>query len=414
MKILHLVPYKPVPPQFGGALRIFNLGRQMVKSHDVTLAYPGYEGTEREVQDAFDGRLAGVVSLPRPWRRRYRRIGQLTSLWSRYSFFHNLGWSRSVERSLQKLVDTTPFDIIQTEFIHMGSYDIDTGAARIIDSHNVEYDLFRRQWKNARSPLRRMHYYDEYRKIHREETQVYRKHDLVLLTSDRDAGIVAEMAPDARTFVLPNGVDSAYFTPGDVPPEPGTLVFSGIMKYLPNYDGVWFFIEQILPAVAAKVPGVKLIVVGAEPPAWLKAMGSGRVTFTDRVDDVRPWVRKGTVNIVPLRMGGGTRLKILESFSMRIPVVATPIGAEGIDAAHGESIMIAERPPDFAESVVRLLKDAALRKKLTTNAYELMRERYEWSVIGERLEDAYRIATGRVRTPAGEGSARKQFAGENT
>ncbi len=414
MKILHLMPYKPVPPQFGGALRIFNLTRQMVKSHEVTMAYPGYEGSEDEVREAFGGKLAGVVCLPRPWRRKYRRIGQFTSLWSRYSFFHNLGWSRTIARELQALADRVPFDIIQTEFVHMGAYDIDTGAARILDSHNVEFDLFRRQWENARSPLRRMHYYDEYRKIHREETETYRKQDLVLLTSERDANIVGDMAPDARTFVLPNGVDSEYFTPGDLPPEPDTLVFSGMMKYVPNYDGVRYFIGEILPAVVAKVPRVKLLVVGAEPPARLKAMQSGRVIFTDRVDDVRPWVRRGTVNIVPLRMGGGTRLKILESFSMNIPVVATPIGAEGIEAVHGESIMIAEQPAEFADAVVRLLGDAALRKRITANARELMRERYEWSVIGERLGEAYGVATGRGLMQGGNGAAGKRYAGERS
>jgi glycosyltransferase involved in cell wall biosynthesis len=189
-------------------------------------------------------------------------------------------------------------------------------------------------------------------------------------------------------------VDSAYFRPAGVEPEPDTLVFTGVMKYLPNSDGIRWFLAEVLPLVRESVPGVRLLVVGADPPPDLRRMASGGVTLTGRVGDVRPYVDRAAVSIVPLRMGGGTRLKIVEAFAMKKPVVSTTVGAEGIDVADGESILLADEPRAFADAVVRLLRDGRLREKLVRNAYALMMDRYEWSVIGGILEEGYAAALG--------------------
>lgn len=405
MKILHIMPYCPYPPQFGGALRVFNLLKQMAARHEVTVIYPGYPGSDDDLRGAFGGRLAKVILAARRWTRGYRRLGQAYSTLTPNSFFYHMGWDRGTETILLNELENGRYDLVQTEFPHMAAYDLPTDAVKILDEHNIEYDLIRRQWQMASNPFRKFHYYEEYRKVYREEMAACRKQDLVLVTSERDRALLDADLPAVKKFILPNGVDSSYFRPSPAEPEDGTIVFTGMMKYVPNYDGMYYFLENIFPLILDKVPGARILVVGADPPPRLLAMRSERVVVTGRVEDVRPYVDRAAVSIVPLRMGGGTRLKIVESFAMKKPVVSTAIGAEGIDAVHGESIMIADDPGAFAESVVTLLKDRALRQKLASNGYELMRRRYEWSVIGHELERAYEDAFRNRKNTGREGRA---------
>jgi glycosyltransferase involved in cell wall biosynthesis len=407
MKILHIMPYCPYPPQFGGALRVYNLLKQMVAAHEVTVVYPGYRGSDDDLQEALGGKIAKIHVTARRWTRVYRRLGQLYSTLTPHSYFYHMGWDGRTEKILRNELENGRYDLVQTEFTHMASYDLPTDAVKILDEHNVEYDVLQRQWQMATSPFRKFHYRDEYRKIFREEMAACRKQDLVMVTSERDRALLDTDLPEVRKFVLPNGVDASYFRPSPVAPDADTIVFTGMMKYLPNSDGMLYFLESIFPLILAKVPGAKVLIVGAEPPASLRAKESSSVIITDRVEDVRPWVDRAAVSIVPLRMGGGTRLKIVESFAMKKPVVSTAIGAEGIDAVDGESIMIADEPAAFADAVVRLLQDAGLRAKLAASGHELMLRKYEWSVIGLGLERAYAGAfaarkTARDGRPAGE------------
>lgn len=394
MRILLVLPYSPVPATYGSTLRILNLMKQMVRRHDLSVVYFGHEGSERAMADAFGGRLRRIVRVPRPWNRKHRRLSQLVSLFGTRSHFSRLGRSDLLAELLGEEAASGRYDAIQTEFPHMVT-DLDTGLLRVLDTHNVEYHLIRRQWEQSSSILRRLHYGDEWRKMRREEIAAWTSHDLVFATSDRDRRMILEDAPGTHCAVVPNGVDSDYFAPSGGPEEPDSIVFTGMMKYLPNHDGIGWFLDEILPLVRAGVPGVRLTVVGADPPAHLAARAGAGVTITGRVEDVRPWVDRAAVSIVPLRMGGGTRLKICEAFSMRKPVVSTTIGAEGIEAVHGESIMIADEPRAFADAIVRLLRDARLRRAVAGNGYELMRTRYEWSVVGGHLEEAYRDALAR-------------------
>jgi len=389
MRILHIIPYCPVPPQFGGALRIYNLLRLMVEKHDVTVAYYGYPESAELIRDAFGGRVRKALSTRRSWHLERKRIGQIYSTLTARSQFFNMGWTRRMEDLLRKELESADYDLIQTEFSHMASFDLPAGIPKILDAHNVEFDLMRRQGEGSTSLLRKLNYNIEYRKLYHDEMAACRRFDHLMVTSERDRELFDRHLPQMKKTVLPNGVDSAFFAPGDTGPEPNTLVFTGMMKYLPNNVGMHFFLKRIFPLIQKQVPDVKILVVGASPPASLLALANDNVTFTGRVDDVRPYVHRGQVAVVPLTMGGGTRLKILESFAMKKPVVSTTIGAEGLDARHGESIMLADEPEAFAGHVVSLLKDAGLRERLTANAYELMKTTYEWSVLGPLLERVY-------------------------
>jgi len=169
-------------------------------------------------------------------------------------------------------------------------------------------------------------------------------------------------------------------------------VFTGIMAYSPNADGVAWFLDEIFPKIVAKEPRAKVTIVGSDPGRRLLRRASSNVTFTGYVDDVRPYVHSAVVSVVPLRMGGGTRLKIIESLGMMSPVVSTPIGAEGLDLVDGEHALIAAEPQAFADAVLRIFSDRGLCEKLSRNGLRLVQERYEWSVIGTALEKTLRDA----------------------
>jgi glycosyltransferase involved in cell wall biosynthesis len=244
-------------------------------------------------------------------------------------------------------------------------------------------------WLNARSPLRRLHYWSEYRKFYREEIYACSNHDAILVTSERDKQILDRDLPDSSKYVIPNGVDAAYFKPGTEKPEPFSLVFTGAMSYAPNSDGMLHFLEHIFPRILKQIPQMKIYIVGSGPPRALLSRASSNVIVTGFVEDVRPFVWRSGIYVVPLRMGGGTRLKVLEAMAMKKPIVTTSIGAEGINVCDGESALLADEPEQFADAVVRLSQDINLQQKLTANGYDLMLRQYEWSVIGIQLQSTY-------------------------
>jgi glycosyltransferase involved in cell wall biosynthesis len=261
---------------------------------------------------------------------------------------------------------------------------------KIVDTHNVEYDIFRRMYETSTSPIRKPYYWLEYHKQRRDELAWCGMQDALLTTSERDKEIFGRDVPGVPSFVVPNGTDSTYFTPSAQTPDPHALVFTGTMSWTPNHDGIVWFVDEVLPKIASRVPDVKLYVVGKDPPPWVLSRASERVMVTGTVTDVRPYVYQSSVYVVPLRMGGGTRVKIAEAMAMKKPIVTTAIGCEGIDVVHERSALLADDPQAFADAVVRLLQDRALQEKLVENGYALMKEKYEWSVIGQRVEEMFR------------------------
>jgi sugar transferase (PEP-CTERM/EpsH1 system associated) len=397
MKVLHIIPYIPVPPIFGGALRVYHILRHLVQHHEVTVLACGSSEDRQRLEAVFNSQLRGTYMVPRPWERRFRRLGQLYSLWTARSYFSVYANNRIMQRTLDEVLGGRSFDIIQIEFPVMAMFRFDTDAVRILDAHNVEYEIFCRMWKNVKSPLRRFHYHREYQKFFNEEIAVCRKQDAIFVTSERDRQTLDADVPDVPKFVVPNGVDATYFTPSPDPSEPWSLVFSGLMSYVPNYDGMLYFLDEIFPRVLKDIPQAKLYIVGNKPPKVLQKRASRNIVVTGFVDDVRPFIRQSSVYVVPLRMGSGTRLKVLEAMAMKKPIVTTSIGCEGIDVRHEESALIADNPQEFAESVVRLLRKAELRRRLAENAYELMHTHYEWPVVTERIEEYYDLIIRRTR-----------------
>jgi glycosyltransferase involved in cell wall biosynthesis len=294
-----------------------------------------------------------------------------------------------MENVVGRILDATPIDVVQVEFPFMAANVPGCGALKVLDAHNVEYDTLHRIAQQLPWGMRKAYYRGEYEAMRVEELRACRGQDGILVTSRRDGMLLHADVPSVPKFVIPNGVDMGYFTPSDICPEPHSLVFTGEMAYVPNYDGMLYFLDQVFPRVISRFPDTRIYVVGRRPPQSLVARASSNIIVTGCVDDVRPFVWRSSVVVVPLRMGGGTRLKVVEAMAMRKAIVSTSIGCEGIDVSHGESCFIEDDPQAFADRIVQLLQDRRLREHIAANARELVGTRYEWSVIGKTLRRAY-------------------------
>lgn len=389
MKILSIMPYSPVPPDFGGALREYYLLKSLASEHDVTVLTYGNHEQCLTLRNEF-GELDHVYMLPEPWQRKYRRTAQLYSLCTNRSYFHLNNCSQQMQNTVYMLLATQNFDAVHCEFSVMGNLDFGEDILKILDTHNVEYKNFHRMWKKTDSTFRKWFYRREYEKVYKEEIQTLKNQNIIFSTSDNDREIIRKDVPDVPNYVVPNGVDTSYFTPSQTTEkEPYSMVFTGMMAYTPNYDGMLWFLDEIFPQIKEEKPSAKIYIVGKRPPAELKNRASDSVIVTGFVDDVRPYVWRSSVFVVPLRMGSGTRLKVVEALSMKKPVVSTSIGCEGIEVENGKSILINDAPKAFARSVIQLLEDRHLRRHLIDHGYELVHEKYDWSVVGERMLAAY-------------------------
>ncbi len=390
MKVLMAMPFSPVPPDFGGALRVYHLLKQVAQRHAVTVLTYGTPEDAGRIRSEFD--LPQVRVVAPTWKASSRRAGQLYSTFTRHSFFQQSVTDPAFQAELDALLGAEKFDVVQTEFSHLGPFSLKTNALKVLDTHNVEYDNFRRMYESTARGLKKLHYGLEFQKMKADELRWCRLNDAVLTTSERDKELFRKDI-DTPIHVVPNGMDGAYFAPrADVVPEEHSIVFTGMMAYVPNHDGITWFLDDVLPLIQQKVPQVKLYVVGKNPPDEITRRASQNVVVTGTVPDVRPYVWRSSVYVVPLRMGGGTRLKVAEALAMRKPMVSTRIGCEGIDLQDGESALMADSPQDFADAVVRLLGDKALRQKLAENGAKVAAQKYDWNVIGQTLEAIYKRA----------------------
>lgn len=410
-RILFLTPYLPYPPDFGGAARIFHLIREVraaeggggYETVTLTLADPA---TERRTLSEAEAALGRIVAVPVPLTARRppdaaKRRAQLRSLLSPRSFQDAFYRHPAAQRALQRIIREEHIDLVQFEFSQMGRYRVPAGIPTVLDVHNIEHDVLRQV--AAGGPVsHRLFNYTEAWKFGREERDAWCRASRCLATSAADAAAI-EMATGRPAEIVPNGVDLARFPRLPASPATGAdspcLVFVGALRYRPNAEAARWAAGTILPRVRERLPGATLALVGADPPPEVVALGGlPGVTVSGTVPDVRPWVERADIVVVPLRSGGGTRLKILEAFALGRPVVSTPIGAAGLEVRDSEHLLLADDPEQFAAAVARLTADATLRERLVERAYALVRERYQWSAIAKRLLEVYADVIGMRRT----------------
>lgn len=397
MRVLLLAPYPPFPPRGGGALRIFNLLKGLAARHEVTLLSfaqdAGAVAALRPLREFC--RLATVEGPPR--RSTTRRI--LSTITSPLPDMALRNASPAFATALSRLLAAETFDVIQAESIEMARYALlarGLGPLLVLDEFNAEYLLQRRA---ALTDLRRLalagggYSLVQWRKLAAYEAMLLRQLDRVLVVSPEDAAALGRLTPGAAPLVVPNGVDTEAVRPGASRGAlgPATLVFTGTLDYRPNIDALRWFVGQVLPLIRKRRPDAKLHIVGRAAGAAVQALEDrDAVELVGEVPDVAPFVQGSAVYVVPMRIGGGSRLKLLEALAMEAAVVSTPMGAEGIAGLHhGEQLLLGASPQAFADAVLRLVADPSLAARLGQAGRAHIAAHYDWRKLIPRLEAAY-------------------------
>jgi glycosyltransferase involved in cell wall biosynthesis len=290
------------------------------------------------------------------------------------------------------------FDVIQVEGIEMARYLLQikrTGYQSLIvfDDHNAEYVLQKRAFEtDIRNPTRwigALYSFVQWRKLRRYEAMICKLADRVIAVSEADREALRRLVPGLEVTVVPNGVDTEYYTMTKSQLGNCPLVFTGKMDFRPNVDAVIWFCREVLPLVQRDFPSVRLFIVGQSPSRRVISLARNpAVTVTGYVEDVRPYISGALVYVLPLRMGGGTRLKLLEAMAMGKAIVSTSLGCEGFDVTHGRELVVADDAEEFAHLVVELLRDAQRGERLGKEARRFA-ERYDWRNIVPKMERVY-------------------------
>ena len=377
------------PPTSGGRLRSFHLVRELSKKNEVTLVTTHAPGDENGLAERLPS--CAVVSVPHeaPRQGSAAFLGALAASWASPLPVDLWKWRvPGLARRIGELVAEVRPDICIADFlVAVPNIPVNAHVPTVLFEHNVEHMIWRRLALVERRLLRRGLLEVEWRKMRRFEARACRNAALTVAVSKADATLLETYAPEGTFRDVPTGVDTDYFQPSSAGEVPGEIAFLGSMDWFPNEDGARYFIEEILPEVRRAVPGASFTVIGRNPSAGLasKAERAG-VRLTGTVEDVRPLVLRAAALVVPLRIGGGTRLKIFEALAMGKAVVSTGIGAEGLPLVPGEHFIQADCPEEFARAVANLLVDAPRRRELGRNGRELVEKHHSWSEAARVFE----------------------------
>ena len=296
--------------------------------------------------------------------------------------------SDGMRRQIETLIRSEKFDSIVCDFLFAAPNMPDLGAA-VLFQHNVEALIWKRQLDTATNAAHQFYFQRQYDRMLRYEGQACRAAKSIIAVSEQDARTMRSLYGVSRIAAVPTGVDLDYFTPASRPAPKSDLVFAGSMDWLPNIEGIQWFVEEVLPLIRKRRPDCSLVIAGRRPTPDVQRLAEkdSRIRVTGTVDDIRPFLWESSVSIVPLRIGGGTRLKIYEAMAAKIPVVSTSIGAEGLDIRNGEDIHIADTAAEFAERCLALLDDAAARARMADVAFSIVASRYSWEIVSLKFEE---------------------------
>ncbi len=395
MKILWVKAGGLVPPDIGGKIRSYCILKELAKTHAVTL-FTFYAAHPGDMHSQLDTEFEKVVYLPMHVATN-RGLGELTS------FVSNVfsPWPHTVSKycrpevvaSLRELLAEQSYDVIVCDFVvAAGAIPWEVECPKVVFTHNVEALIWRRHFEVSRNPVWRLVSWGEYQKMIRFEKSFLKKSQHVLTVSEADRDFFGRFIDSSKMTIVSTGVDTEYFRPDAGKELSCSLVFTGSMDWMPNEDGVLYFLRLILPLIRWEIPQVRFNIVGRQPSDKLRAAVASDpgVRVTGRVEDIRPYVHEGSVYVVPLRIGSGTRLKIFEAMAMGKAIVSTSLGAEGLPVNDGSDISIADSPEEFARKVVALLRDPEERSRLGLAARQLVEQRYSWSSVAAEFDAVLR------------------------
>jgi sugar transferase (PEP-CTERM/EpsH1 system associated) len=385
------------PLNTGGRLRTFHTVAELSQRHQVTVVTTHAPGDDSKALAAQLPACERVISLEHAPTKVGSAAFALATTRSWLSPLPLDVWRwriPAVRQEVERLLSSGDFDLCVADFlVAVPNVPLGGRVPVVLFEHNVEHMIWKRLAQAPGPRWRRALLEVEWRKMRRYEAAACTAASLTLAVSEADRTLLAAAAPAARVAAVETGVDTDYFAPDRTHEKPGTIVFTGSLDWYPNEDAVVHFVDAILPRVRGEAPDARFVVVGRNPTAKLRqAAEAAGATVTGTVDDVRPFLAEATVCVVPLRIGGGTRLKIFEALAMAKPVVSTSIGAEGLPVVSGKHIVLADGAGDFARAVVTLLADPARRHRLANAGRALVEERFSWGRVAIDFETRCRAA----------------------
>jgi len=396
MRILYITDYIPYPPVTGDLIRNYSLIRRVSKYHQVSVVCFISNGEPSEHLLAIQEFCERLETVPLPQRSKVSRVpGVLRYLVAGIPFEFEFLNSEILREKIKCIVNDFDFDIIQFEQSRMAPYlsvlHADDKSKRILTFHNVAANQYKRISNIAQSPLGRVRTWVYSQMLYWWEPRYAQRFDRCITVSESDRNELLKANPRLKIDVISNGIDtkSHRLLDLDLSNAKPALLFVGSLGYAPNADGVVWFCNKILPLLRDEIHDIQVWIVGISPPPEVTGLESENVHVTGRVDNVVPYYERCAISIVPLRAGGGTRLKILESMALGRPVVSTAIGCEGLDVVDGRHLLVGDSPRQFAHNIIRLLKDPILFNQIAEGARKLVVERYDWDVIAEELLNVY-------------------------
>jgi glycosyltransferase involved in cell wall biosynthesis len=386
-RLLFIVPWFLFPASTGGRIRTLQILRGLKGgAFSVTLASPVTRDGEKRFAADLQGVCDRFVSWPSrrksSWRRWLRIVHLAGLLPMAVECDRSLKGARVVAQQIEERHDLVVVDFPHAAVLLPPKLEVPS----VLFTHNVEAEIYRRQLAAAENPILRRVWRDQSAKMERYEGDTLARFNRVIAVSDRDARQFRERYGARSVESIPTGVDLEYFTFHPPAPEP-KVIFSGSMDWAPNAEGVAWLIREVWPAVVRRVPLASLKIIGRDPPAHLvRATEGTSVEFTGFVDDVRPHMRGAAASVIPLHVGGGTRIKAYEAMAQGCPVVSTTIGMEGLPAEPGRHYLLADRPEEFADAIVGLLAEPARAARLAADARSFVEAGFSSARVAREFE----------------------------
>ena len=403
MKLIWFSHFVPYPPLGGSAQRSFNLIRRMSERYETILVALNLQNEPGEAVADYRKELRKYCSrveiweLPWAWKgREWIARLSLTPLY-RPPYGCRAIWSRELEAAWKQILADNPQALVHYDSIDLALYsEGSTGFRSVLNHHNCESAMAHRRAEKEPNPVKKVFLWDQARKLERLEERICHQFNVNLVVSDLDARLLHSRNPRMHYHIVENGTDTGYFFPSIEEEEPNSLIFAGSLRWYPNISAVSFFAREIWPRLKRACPGVRLYLAGRGPVASMVRWSNEDkdVVLVANPEDMRPWLARAAVFVCPIVDGGGTRLKILDAMAMGKAVVSTTIGCEGLQVTHGDNILVADEPEDFAREIASALQNEALRQQLGTKGRALVERDYSWEAIARQLDQAYQCALG--------------------
>lgn len=382
MRLLYLTHSCPYPPNRGDRIRSFNILKHLGRKHEVTLIYPSYTRDEASQVEALSTYCTAVKTVRmNPLLAKLRCLSSLAT-------GQSLTLAYFACRRLRQLVADEVYDAVLVDCSSMAQYVLDTPGPKLIDFVDIDSDKWGLYSKRHHWPYSWL-YNIEHQRLCRYEQRICETFDACFVVSETEKRLLPDTCD---VVVMPNGIDVEYFSPRRVAQQ-DRLIFTGVMNYFANVDGVQYFHRDIFPLVKQRLPHVQFVIAGMHPLPEIQRLAGSDTIVTGYVQDMRDHMAQAAVAVVPLRIAKGLQNKVLEAMAMELPVVATPAANQGIGARHGKEILLADSPQAFAEATVTLLTDTALRARIIRQAKQFVCRHFRWEEHLQHLDAVLSQAT---------------------